>query len=293
MPIMAGVVLRAGWSVLSVDYRTLPGATLNLRLRRTDGLFYNAATESWTASITDNPLPPASGRARNYVRVSLSGSDTTYSIRLVPTGGTVRIFHVQSEIARKGHGWPSSRIVTRATAATREHSYLELSNDAGARTCPGLDGTGRLRWRPAFDAEHALNGGAFVLRRVVYGADEAELRYQPGMSFLPGGKLQHRRTVAGITYTAELPLDVLGGEDYRIAYRWQSRGQNGDAPGTISVWCEGQVARAAGPATLAETATSSVRRGSSENVDGTQAEGWIWDETFEPFVLSDGELEDW
>lgn len=293
----SGITLYSlSWHALSFEYRTLTGATASVRIQRADdSTYWNAGTESWQAGSVDNALPAAATRARATLRIQKStfGLNTSYTLTLLATGGTVRWWHAQSEKARKGKGWASSRMVSRAAAATRAHSYLETSNDSGERSWPGLNGAGRLRWRPAFSAGDAVGGAAFTLWRVAYAADEAELRYVPPASAGLHGALEHRRKVGGVWYTASLELDVAAGEVYRIAVRWQSRDQNGDAPGTLSVWCEGLVARAAGPTTLTESATAVWRRGGPANADGTQAEGWIWDETVEPLVPSDGELEEW
>lgn len=300
-PVMSGITLPVGWTVLSFDYKTLAGCTAQVRIRRaSNNDYYNVATDSWGASIVDNVLPAAAIRTRHDLRISHTGSGSTYSLRFTPTGGAMRVFHVQSEIARKGKGWPSSRIVNLGTAGTRSESYLELSNNDGARTWPGKDGTVRCRWRPGFNAHDAEGGGDFVLWHASIDADvgdEAELHYTPPADGSGHGLLQLVMTTGGFapsTYDVGLQLDVVASVDYRIATRWQSRNQNGDAPGTISVWCEGVAARAAGPGDAVGFAVGSVIvRGGRDNGNGTQAEGVIWDEIAESAVLSDGELEEW
>ncbi len=291
----AAIALPRGTTVVSYDFA---GAGALRIQRASDGHYYTPGTASWGAAVATHHVT-AADRTRGVVRIVQPDSGTTYTLMLRAAGATaVQWWHVQSEIARRGRGWPSSRIVTLGAVGTRAHSWLATPNDSGARTFPAQDGTWRGRLRTHWTADdHQLmfdlwdKGPAITVWRVSYpGGDEARLRILPAAAPGTPATMEYSR-ITGATTTA-VTLPWTADADVRVACRWQSRAQNGDAPGTLSLWIDGQVARVVGPNSITEGSPSTFARGGASNADGSQLEGWLWDEAVTDVVLSDLELEE-
>jgi hypothetical protein len=282
----SGVVLPVGVNVLSI---AAAGAAAVVIYRPSAAQYYDAAADAWGAAVVANPIGTDAARSRRVLRCAVPGATPyTVTLTLQPAGAsTVRWWHVQAEAARAGLGWPSSRIVTRESAPTSQHSYLATSNEAGARTWPAATGTARWRFTTSWASAEATDAGkarTFVLTRVTWGADYHELAWVAAT-----GVLRFRVHSAGVDHDVSLPVDWAAGEEYRLAAAWQAATQNGDLAGTIRVGCNGLVARAVATA-VTEAATSTMVRGSAANADGSQAKGDLAGTIVEPWALSDAEL---
>lgn len=213
----------------SFYYKAPTGTTLCWRLRRNvDSFYWNDATSTWAAPITNNVLADSSirtfGRSLAGIDIGGAASTLTLAVALVSggTGGRVgTVYHAQLD----NRAITGTIIATDAAEVTRAAS--RLYHQTSGVQWPGRRGTLYCTVKPLFN--HADVSGA---RTIAYASmspagDWVRMQHttQGGTRF----RLQ-MNVNGGSTVSVSIPANITRLAEYHLAARWVSDvGEHGDA----------------------------------------------------------------
>jgi hypothetical protein len=222
----------------SVDHMDDPGANFRWRLQRgVDGFYWNEATSSWGAAVTNNVFTASTTRVRDRSTVINVGSNaTTLTLSCLqlagpPNGRANRIYHLQLEAKH----FASSRIVTRGSTYTRAACVYKVENNSGSRAFNNSGGTFLCEFVPLyFDPGDPLPGTLAHVFDVQHDANNRWRLYQDHAVTA----LTFAATVGGVTYgTANASFLPARATTYRLACRWTSAaGELGIPPRSLDVF---------------------------------------------------------
>jgi hypothetical protein len=204
----------------------------------------------------------------------------------VPTCGNVDQVNYIGHLQLEQNTFPTSRIVTTATAETRATARLLISNDENERALWGPFGGFKCKVRPEWDASDVASDNKTIYW-CQHDADNHEWLYYDGANT----RWVLERKVATNTYRATYTHSPVAGTSYAIGARWTgSAGELGLTAFTASVFVDGakgtDVVTSAAPT---EAADVDLERGSAGS-DTYTLDSQIWDIIFYQYVPTDEEM---
>lgn len=231
----ASVAANANCRV-SIWHKDDSGSPLYWALQRgVDSKWFRDSDQTWQASKTWNALTVRSSRERDYSSVVAVGvGATTLTLRVgIPTPGIAgqvnHLYHVQVEAQK----WPSSAILTEASAVTRALDRLTISNAPTLPAWPNERGTFSCRVVLNWNASESGSPG---IVSVVFGPDDA-------WWFLydtPNARWWFAAKSAGVwSSPATFAASPVARTEYRLAVRWTSSDGELGLANTLSVFVDG------------------------------------------------------
>ena len=192
---------------LSVDHVETAGATLQVRLRRSDGLYWSGS--NWLTGDRSVDITARSSWARDALRnIPLGGTARTVRVRVLADSGEVRVGHVQLEASR----WPSSRKLIRGSTESDE---FYMTNEPGSEVWIPGGGSYRAEVRFPWAADEITEE-----KTILYVFEDAQ-NYE-WLFYSTAEELIFRRVRAGVVTDATISATVESDRNYVIGCRWNS-----------------------------------------------------------------------
>lgn len=268
------------------------GNILYYRIRRSSDLWYwNDGTQTWQAAAANNVMPSHDALDLNQRYVSKSfpvgGSDATFTPIIIQAAGGAasridRVFRVQFE-----YDYPTSGVVSDATATTRDADIYILENHVGHRTFDTTRGTGFATVIPEWYSWNVPAGGVRVIVEAYFDANNwMRVAYEEAYS-----GWVFRVKAAGTEYTAFKAQTVMRDVAVNIRWRWiSSEIELGLAARTIDIFVNGVKGLAAVPAAACAMTDEAYVYIGHNNAMANHLDGYIRDYDISPFCLADSEL---
>lgn len=196
--------------------------------RAVDGKYWNESGNAWQVGAVDNTLTPTTSWDRFKSNpIDVGSGATTLTLQLVhlataTASSVVRFGHAQIEEGQ----WPSSRIVTGATAVTRAADAVTIDNDKDdgdtfAHLLPNDRGWVRwhlrARWAAGSGRRAVTAGTTFTVFTLRYDTDNAW-----SLAYVANTGWRLRARSGGVDVDAVVDVDVEVGVEYEVAHRWTS-----------------------------------------------------------------------